>query len=913
MLETDGNSVVRNYTSNLDVKDYIHNHIVPRAFPNIPLNKMTMGFTGLITEYISQAIEDSYGTASLMMNESFITRAVLPNSIYSEAALFDIGYAFATPSKCSFALQLWTEDILKFSSNVRNAPLMRYKLDKNTKIMIGDNSYYLDYDIFIDHQYVDGRLVFDVYYDINETNSISRITSKYINHQLSSVGWLVLFVDLMEYDRKTDQASISDNLVTVNSDIELRWTNQIAGIDLVYISPTGERKPMKLKNLYTNPDMEPFVWYRFCNDYTISLSFSNNKGYFVPEFNSTLEYTIYTCKGKSSNFVVYDNKAGLPVQKSGKRYHYNSTTKMVALCYGGSTGGLDKGDLELLRNDVIKAHNTSNALSTEEDLNLWFESYGKRYDTKSRFFKRRDDPSGNLFSQFIAINDNSYVYPTNTLNIKVRQEQFDFVNSDASGDNKEFVIQPGHLWEYDGDSRDTVKMVTGPDGVGMITDSHIPSVDTNRPFMFVNPFTIKIYKNPMISSCYNCLINETSWPENIMVDSPSFYRFQLATFTIERSLSAKQQNMYKLQVICVPTITTDYTMKYVEGIGEGYPVLNNNLRMILVTRTRLDGETGYVEMKPVELRSAGSIVFETELFVYDNIDSNKMIKIDRDRTIGMESLIETGVRSNEVYIDANETSFHFICLMKDTTNKFVSTLFGNRSFSGYVVANRFANTHRNLSLFKPLNMMKSFIKFDGSNGDYTITASMMPFLKYDIPLNNERMLYFITAFGEQYKAMEPVVKSVRGNGSIDFKLFNTYGRSKNYFIGPKDNDDVLWNSDILLDNVYVKIRFKMAVNDRSMWYQTCESVKIDIINYFKTLDNGEITDLHASDLIHLIVDMHPNVRYIRFLGYNDYDANKDSIFVKYTNIDDLEEEQLKPYVPEMIRVDTDSIEITEEV
>ena len=85
----------------------------------------------------------------------------------------------------------------------------------------------------------------------------------------------------------------------------------------------------------------------------------------------------------------------------------------------------------------------------------------------------------------------------------------------------------------------------------------------------------------------------------------------------------------------------------------------------------------------------------------------------------------------------------------------------------------------------------------------------------------------------------------------------------------------------------------MAVNDRSMWYQTCETVKNDIIEYFKTLDSGDITDLHSSDLIHLIIQNHSNVRYIRFIGYNNYDANKDSIFIKYSNIDDLIENQLR--------------------
>ena len=85
MLETNGNSVVRNYTSNFDVKEYIQSILMPKAFPNIPVSKLNAGFTGVISEYISQAVEDAYGAASLMMNEAFITRATLPNSIYSEA------------------------------------------------------------------------------------------------------------------------------------------------------------------------------------------------------------------------------------------------------------------------------------------------------------------------------------------------------------------------------------------------------------------------------------------------------------------------------------------------------------------------------------------------------------------------------------------------------------------------------------------------------------------------------------------------------------------------------------------------------------------------------------------------------------------------------------------------------------
>lgn len=919
MIEKIGNKdvYVRNYTNNFDIKEFIQEALIPKAFPDIPMNKLNLGFTGIASEMIAQAIEDAHGTASLMMNESFITRAVLPSSIYSEASLFNLGYTFATPSRCNFALQLWLPDLINYSSSVNNTNTSRYVLDKDTKLILGDNTYKLDYDIIIDHQFIDGKRVFNVYYDMEENNSISIVSNKYVKHQITSINWLVLFVELQEFDRKVEITSITDNLVTTNSDIELKWNRQIAGIDLVYITPQGERLPMKLKTQYTKEDIDPFVWYSFNNDNTIVLSFSSNKGYFTPAFNSKIESTIYTCRGKSANFDSYDREAAIPVQKTGDRFSYNSNTRMAALCYSGSVNGLDKGDIELLRDNVILAYNTANVLSTDYDLQLWFNNYAKRYNTRAEFFKRRDDPSGKLFSQFISINDNSYIYPTNTLTIEVNQDQFDFINSDVDGVNQEFIIKPGHLWEYsdnNGDiSRDCVRMVKGTDGMAMISDDAIPQITTERPFMFVNPFYIKIYRDPTISANYNCLINDSSWPEDVMINSDCFYKFQLATFNIERSISKKYNNKYKLSVICVPVVTTDTSMKYVDGIGEEFPVCNNNLRLVLITRSSIDGETGYIEMTPVEERKSGAYLFETEIAIYDNVRSDMMLEIDLDRTPGMTSLISTGPRKGKVFIDSQETSFHFACMMKDFQGTLTTNLFGNESFKGYLMANRFANCHRDLSLYKPMNMMRSVITFTGENDNYNVKASLIPFLKYDVPLDDAKMAYFIRAFDEQYNAMKPVLNKLDGNSSIDFKLFNTYGRSNNYYIGPKDGDDVLWNSDILLDNVYIKIRFRMAVYDRSIYTKTVESVINEIKVFFDSLNNGTRVDVHVSDIIHTIINNQPNVKYIRFLGFNNYDANKQSIFVKYNNIGELREDQLQPYVPEMIRIDSNNIEIIEEV
>lgn len=915
MLEKVGDEdiIVRNYVDNFNIKEYIQEVLVPEAFPDIPMNKLNIGFTGVISEYISQGIEDSVGTASLMLNESFITKAVLPESIYAEAAKYDLGYSFAVPSKCNFALQLYLEDLLNYSETVSGSTLMRYKLDKDTQIVLGDTIYRLDYDIYIDHQVIDGRRVYSVYYNTGDTNSISDISNKFIKYQVSSIGWFVLFLEMKEFNRTADEVDITDNTLTTNSDITLKWTNQIAGLDLTYVSPTGQELSMKLKPQYSKAESTPFVWYRFINDNTIKLSFTSNSKYWVPEFNSKIDYCIYTTHGASANFTSYDRKTGVPVKACSDNYSYNEDTQMVAICYSGSTGGTDKGDIEDLRNEVILAANSINVLNTDTDLDYWFENFGKRYGTISKFFKRRDDPTGRLWSQFVAIKDGTYIYPTNTLNLVASSEQFDFVNTDGYGLDSEFIIKPGHIWEYDDTDdepvcRNRVRMVEGSNGYAMITDDALPLITSSRQFMFVNPFYIKIHRDPTIMTCYNYLIDETAWPETIDLGTTCIYQFQMAQFSIKRTISNTNKNMYHIEAIVVPTVNDD--IEYVEGIGEDFPVKSNKLRLVLITRTAEDGETGYIEMTPTEIRSGGSVLFETDIAVYDNISSDMMIEVDLTRT-NMTSLITSGKREGKVFMDSEETSFHFACMMKidDSTEP---GIYGNESFNGYIMANRFQNPKRDLSLYKPMSMMRSTIEFNGTNNNYTINVSLIPMLRYDIPLDDTKMTYFAQAFTEQYEAMEPIISKLDGNSYLDFKLYNTYGRSSNYYIGPEDGVETLKDSTILLDNVYVNVKLIISVYDRSLYTQTVEEVQNRIIASFKDLDANNNTDLYVSDLIHDIINDIPNVRYLRFLGFNNYDANKQAIFVKYNDISELNEDQLKIRVPEMIRVDSTSISINEE-
>ena len=321
-------------------------------------------------------------------------------------------------------------------------------------------------------------------------------------------------------------------------------------------------------------------------------------------------------------------------------------------------------------------------------------------------------------------------------------------------------------------------------------------------------------------------------------------------------------------------------------------------------------------MTPTEFRNGGAILFETDIAVLDSISTDMMLEVDRTRTPTMESLIASGPREGKILIDSSEASFHFAVMMKDSTQTNTTCLFDNPTYEGYIMANRFRNNHRDLTLYKPMTMMRSMIEFSGAPGSYEVDCSLIPFLRYDIPLDDEKMQYFVQAFEAQYGAMEPVLNKLEGNSFLDLKLFNTYGLSNNYYVGPEENTAALKDSEKRLTNVYVRIRLVISVYDRAMYTQTVQDVTNRVIETFNRLHdtNGEVKlDLHVSDIIHNIMDNVPNVRYVRFNGFNDYDANIQSIFVKYKDVTELDEETLMIHVPEMIRVDADSIEITEEV
>ena len=373
--------ILNNYSDDSRIKEYVSNVLMPKVFHDIPLNVLNTGHLSIINEYMSQALEQQAYTSSFFFNEAFITKAVLADSIYSEAAKFNIGYSYATPSSCNFLLELRIEDIYNNAILNPDNGLYEFVLDKNTKFNLSNgNVYSLDWDIIIQYKSIDtSNLVATIpawniqYINTDEMNSVATNKNMYILYRVTDV-WLCLFVQASEYERQT--YTIVNNMTNgiPNEDKVITLNNHIAGFDIKYIDSDGTYKYIPHDHILPIhsdvTDSDRYIHYIMDSPQTIRFMFQlNGNKYFVPKLNSSYEITVYTCHGESANFTAYKSDEEQPlVITASNKYSNNANVMKTAFVVSGSLGGTNIGTVETTRRETIEAYNTANVISTDHDM-----------------------------------------------------------------------------------------------------------------------------------------------------------------------------------------------------------------------------------------------------------------------------------------------------------------------------------------------------------------------------------------------------------------------------------------------------------------------------------------------------------------------------------------------------------------
>lgn len=692
------NTVVRDYVDNFSVKELMTETVIPKYFDDSNISLRTIGMLGYTTELVTNTSEDSFNTSSVLFRESFANRAQMDESIYSHASIFQLDDMFANASKCKFLLILEENAILQnMKQTVQGSSIYNFYVDKNTTIFVENKPYTLDYDIQMNiiRKITDSGddYVFTAQYIMDEYtygNSISDIADPYIKLRRSADGYIALEVVAHQCIRDTRYETIISNSTINYPTIEItNFNGKLAGFDVMYTDRSGKyakNGPIQMRTqiVYSQAIKTPFCYYQVVNDDTIRITFNTKDLFFMPEFNSELEIILYITEGVDGNFDVY-NGTNITLAPSNEKYAYSFPYLVGAKPIGASLGGTDAKDIADLQALTVEGYRTAKSLTTDHDLQQYFNNYTHRYDnTNILFIKKRDDIFERVFSAFMVMNNDGYIYKTNTLNLKLNLYDMNNPTKDI------FMLDPGCLFtanETDGFARflrddkknelyynEYLQAVQDGDA-NYLTESFDPSSTpnylqracsfaqyksrkglddkryvfdltedefnlydnpNNGKFLLVNPFLIRFTKSPNVVSTYMTVVSNTSVVDFVKQNDESYVQFITYSLNVDRKFSREKK--YDVSMSLAPSIMINEKQPIItiDGkdesgnvqyhLNDPYSVDQNDLRVFMLIK---DGSKDicYIELYPSELSGTNTFTYRAVIETDDHITSESYMRL----------------------------------------------------------------------------------------------------------------------------------------------------------------------------------------------------------------------------------------------------------------------------------------------
>lgn len=884
-VTTDQEIIVdRDYTDNFSIKDTTLKKLGPKYFEDVELSGLNIGALGFTLEQIANITEDAFNTSSILINEAFPNKAIIPESIYSHASIFQIDGTFRRCARCSFVIMLEQEQVLKFGKTSGNKTT--FYLDKRTIITVEDIPFTLDYDIKIEAQKkqisgADVEYSFSAQYVIDSKNSISDVNDPYLKIRKTGNGYLLLQCTANQVERLELEDTIINNTKINCAILDFAFEGHLAGFDIFYKSPKDEnymQLPKKMK--FSLPDKTPFCYYCLKDETTLEISFTTRDGYFQPDFNSDIKIVMYLTKGKEGNFDMY-NGSKITFQMNSEKYLYNETLTIAGMCASESSGGGDGLSLEGLQALTTEGFATANELSTEQDLMTYFYNYKYRYGNEILVLKRRDDLKERLFSAFLLMKNEDYIYPTNTLYVDLLKDDFDM----EQDDNK-YTIKPGHCFVYKEGSPDTVEIVHD---VMSYEKEKVDKLMEQYPFVYTNPFLISVTKKPNLVGIYQTIVNQTSTLDFISSDTNSFTQFITSKVNIKRGLSDKQE--YEMSLSLIPSSSID---EYIDNLND---YKGNDVRVIAGFIGNNKREVGYIELFPTKIDENDklNVTFSATITTNDYVTNNGQFTL--------LNAVSVDEKMQHAFIPIADVTVNIYILYYDALteqNKF-SPYFDDMKYYGLV--NTYSTSNDPLTFIKPLNMVRSSVLFENIADEeeepiINTNLSLIPMVKPTIVHDTDSFDMFINKLSLNYEYIEECLPMLRNNTHIDIKFYNTYGKSKNYFIG--DDQE-------LIDRVNIQIKFKITLVDGADSIEVRQGLRDFIKEFVEKVNSSGSNDLYISNLIKSVENNFAAVHHMRFMGINEYGTDYQTISVRETDLNELTKSERTRYVPEILVADRENI------
>lgn len=267
----------------------------------------------------------------------------------------------------------------------------------------------------------------------------------------------------------------------------------------------------------------------------------------------------------------------------------------------------------------------------------------------------------------------------------------------------------------------------------------------------------------------------------------------------------------------------------------------------------------------------------------------------------------------------SETTGKLELVTPDMTNNMIVTY--DEGLTNYIWTNEYNTASDPITFLKPLNNVRVNLDFKDYTMVHTVTDDegnekqefvydimdvnmySLPFLRWSMIKDIENLKYFMSSFLAQYNTLVDIINTkLREETSIDVKFYNTYGKSRNFIVGEKDER---------LNTVNLFMSFDMWFVPGTDLLAAIPEVKEYIKKEVETINTASLNNLYISNLMRKIELNFAYVDHIIFNSINAYDSTYQAVKNSITDLKELTVEERRTYVPELLVIDVDDIEIND--
>ena len=443
------------------------------------------------------------------------------------------------------------------------------------------------------------------------------------------------------------------------------------------------------------------------------------------------------------------------------------------------------------------------------------------------------------------------VIPTNTINIEIPKSLYDdpeYVF--ATHDNRKYILKPGCHIVY-------------KNGVGRIYKSNSSELeellkDDTKNLIYTIPFMLVVNADPLYVSYYLSVMNNPSLLTFSYINENSPIQFISTSLTWTRRFL---------------TDSSFYTadMKLVENISDGKQMVEFDK----------DGNIKYSRLKVAMVmynddttdpyRYAFGEVVSRESNTYNiRFAFNTTDQINDDNKIRIEDVYIPKSNNKDYGYFTNHISAKLYVLCQSTEGEEygrydLDDIIPAESLKGWSVTNMYT-VNGGINFYYNYSQVMSSIVTDkdvaDSYGDQESGFSIksVPVVRHSYMNDEHNIQALINQINYEKAYIDNATELLENNFLIDFKFFNTYGKSTLFSIDKNGNH--------LVDRIHLTLKFEVKLLKTSD-----NNTKDYIINDIKQMieNLNDLDSLHIPNLITTITNTYRNsIEYIEFLGFNDY-------------------------------------------